>query len=337
MIGDLISILFLVIIWIKILKIKKSDFSRFLLEITIYFFAFIVTLLGYKLFFGINRFFFPEELFPSIVGVFASTLVLIYILFKFAILLINKKRPAWEIESKIYAIPVKALDFINPTDQDFQKFFMIFMAINLIIAGALFNSLADAFSVKKKLYVDRGFQDSLIVKERRLIDQMPKNENLKYNVAKAVEFIRLTNPYYYQQIIDNTDRIGIGSEGGPLACASSFDYSITFNPKYAKARYDSIKEYLALGAIIVHESQHLKDLRLVSGKNGFSFSAYIGGGAYFKIICNPITNYENFLYVFRVTSASFDEWCAQIEEVKFMRMYNVDYKNDPEIIELFRR
>lgn len=337
MIGDLISILFLVIIWVKILKIKKNDFSRFLLEITIYFFAFIATLLGYKLFFGINRFFFPEELFPSIVGIFAAMLVFIYILFKFVIFLINKKRPAWEIESKIYNIPVRVLNFINPTDRDFQKVFIIFVAINFIIIGSLFNSLADAFSVKKKLYVDRGFQDSLIAKEQRLINQMPDNENLKYNAAKAIEFIRLTNPYYYRQIIDNTDSMEMGSENGPLAYANPSNYSITLNPKYAEKRYDSIKEYLALGTIIVHESRHLKDFKAIDDGKGFNFLAYFGGEVYFKIICNPITNYENFLHVFRATSAAYDEWCAQIEEVKFMRMYNIDYKNDPEIIELFKR
>jgi len=340
MIGDLISILFLVIIWVKILKIKKNDFSRFLLEITIYFFAFIVTLLGYKLFFGINRFFFPEELFPSIVGVFAITLVIIYILFKLAIFLVNKKRPAWEIENKIYAVPVQILDFINPTDQDFQKVFMIFFIINFIIAGTLLSSLADAFAVKKKLYIDRSFENELMVKEQNLLKTVSGNDNFKFNMAKSLEFVRLTNPYYYQQIIENTDHLAISEAGMGMALANANpnNYTITFDSKYGAKRYDNPTDYLALSTILVHESQHLKDFKLIDKGTGYNPLYYIGGGIYFKLVCNPVTNYENFSQIFRaVEETTYDEWCAQIEETKFSRMYNIDYENNKEVGEIFSK
>ncbi|MBU4580705.1 hypothetical protein KKB43_06890 [Patescibacteria group bacterium] len=322
------------------MKIKKTDFSRFLLEITVYFIAFIVTLLGYKLFFGINRFFFPEELYPSIVGVFASTLVLIYILFKFAILLINKKRPAWEIENKIYAIPVKALDFINPTDQDFQKFFMIFVVVNFIIIGALLSGLPDAFSFKKKLYVDRSFENELLAKENKLINTISGNENFKYNMAKSLEFVRLTNPHYHQQIVENTDHLAISDTSMSMALASANpnNFTITFDTKYGIRKYETITEYLALSTILVHESQHLKDFRMIKSDDGFNtLIGYLGGELYFKIICNPVTNYENFRQIMRATSMSFDEWCAQIEETKFFRMYNIDYENNKEVGEIFSK
>lgn len=340
MIGDLISILFLFIIWVRILKIKKNDFSRFLLEITIYFLAFIVTLLGYKIFFGINRFFFPEELFPSIVGVFAITLVIIYILFKLAIFLVNKKRPAWEVESKIYNIPVGIINFINPTDQDFQKVFMIFAVVNFIIIGMLASGIPDAFSFKKRLYLGEQFRPELLSKENIILSNISGNKNFKYNIARAVELIRITNPYYYEQVIENTDHIAISGTdmGMALANANPNNYTITFDPKYGVRRYEKIKEQLALGTILVHESQHLKDFKMIDNGKGFNFLAYFGGGAYFQLVCNPVTNYENFSQIFRAAmEVTYDEWCAQIEEVKFTRMYNVDYKNDAEFREIFSK
>lgn len=340
MIGDLISILFLVIIWVKILKAKKNDFPRFLLEITIYFLAFITTLLGYKVFFGINRFFFPEELYPSIVGVFAATLVVVYILFKFAIFVINKKRPTWEIESRIYNIPIGILNFINPTDRDFQKFIMIFAAVNFIIIGMLLSGLPDAFSFKKKLYVDRSFENELLAKENKLISEISGNENFKYNMEKSLEFVRLTNPHYHRQIVENTDRLAISSTSMSMALASANpnNFTITFDSKYGIKKYETITEYLALSAILVHESQHLKDFRMIKSKDGFNtLVGYLGGELYFKIICNPVTNYENFRQIIRATSMSFDEWCAQIEETKFFRMYNTDYENDKETGEIFSK
>lgn len=339
MIGDLISILFLAIIWVKILKAKKNDFPRFLLEITIYFLVFITTLLGYKVFFGINRFFFPEELYPSIVGVFAATLVVIYLLFKLAIFLINKKRPVWDIENKIYNIPIGILNFINPTDRDFQKFIMIFAAINFIIIGMLLSGLPDAFSFKKRLYLGGEFRPELIVKERAIIGNLSGNENFKYNIAKSIEFIRLTNPYYYALILDNTDRIRMSDNGfsSALAQADYNTYTIIFDPKYGEKHYETIKEYLGIGMILVHEAQHLKDFRMIDDGKGFNYLAYLGGGTYFKLICNPVINYENFIQVMRATSINYDEWCAQIEESKFFRMYNVDYKNFSEFGDLFNK
>ncbi len=340
MIGDLISILFLVIIWVKILKARKNDFPKFLLEITIYFFAFITTLLGYKLFFGVNRYFFPEELYPSIVGVFAITLVSIYVLFKLAILLINKKRPAWEIESKIYNIPAGILNFINPTDRDFQKFIMIFAAVNFIIIGMLLSGLPDAFSFKKKLYADRNLENGFLAKENKLINTIFGNENFKYNMAKSLEFVRLTNPYYHRQIVENTDYLAISSTSMSMALASANpnNFTITFDSKYGIKKYETITEYLALSTILVHESQHLKDFRMIKSEDGFNtLVGYIGGELYFKIICNPVTNYENFRQIIRATSMSFDEWCAQIEETKFFRMYNIDYENNKEIEEIFSK
>jgi hypothetical protein len=324
---------------VKILKVRKTDFPKFLLEMTIYFFAFIVTLFGYKLFFSINRFFFQEELYPSIVGIFSTTLVVIYMLFKVAIFAINKKRPGWEIENKIYSVPIKILDFINPTDQDFQKVITIFVTVNFIIIGMLLSGIPDAFSFKKRLYLGGEFRPDLLEKEKMVINNLSGNENFKYNIAKSIEFIRLTNPHYYELILDNTDNIAMSERKFSVALAEAdFNtYTIVFDPKYGQKRYETIKEYLGIGMLLVHEAQHLKDFHMIDSGKGFSYLAYLGGGTYFKVVCNPITNYENFIQVMRATSTNYDEWCAQIEETKFFRMYNIDYKNFSEFGDLFTK
>lgn len=98
-----------------------------------------------------------------------------------------------------------------------------------------------------------------------------------------------------------------------------------------------MEEFLALSTILVHESQHLKDFKLIDKGTGFNPFYYIGGGLYFKLVCNPITNYENFQQIIRATSISFDEWCAQIEETKFIRMYNIDYTKSEKMNEVFSK
>lgn len=330
MIGDLISILFLVIIWIRLLKLKKDNYGLFLADLFLYFFVFVFSLLFYKLFFNLSISIFPEEIYPSIMGIFAAALVFTFVSLKIIIFLLDKKRPNWKITEKIHSLTVNIFSFINPSPRDFNKVFTAFVLINIIIVVALFNSVFDVFTNKKKLFVDKKEQAILLAKEDDLAGAILGNDDFVYNIKKAIELLRLTSPYYYRQVVSNTEKIVLSDRNEQLAkaYASSKDYSITFNASFGGKRYNEIKDFLVLGSILVHESQHLKDYRLISGKNGFSFAGYIGGNVYFKLVCNPVTNYENFVQVARAASTSYDEWCAQIEEVKFLRMYNLDYKKE---------
>lgn len=328
MIGDLISILFLVIIWVRLLKLKKENYSRFLADLFLYFFAFVFSLLFYKLFFNIAVSIFPEEIYPSIMGIFAAALVFTFILLKIVIFLLDKKRPNWKITEKIHSLTADIFCFIDPSPRDFNKVFTAFVLINIIIIATLFNSVFDVFANKKKLFVDKEALAVLMAKEQTLSGVISGNDNFVYNIRKAIEFIRLTNPHYYEKIIKNTKKITLAKNklSGGLAYADYVDYNIVFDSGYGQRRYENIQEYLGLGMILVYESQHLEDYKLINGKDGFNFAGFIGGNVYFKIVCNPITNYENFIEVTRAVSNSYDEWCAQIEEVKFLRMYNLDYK-----------
>jgi amino acid transporter len=87
MIGDLILIFIFVVIWRRILKLKKNNFREFVFEITIYLAAFLLTLIFYKFSFLLLSFVFDFGLFPSIIGIFSLSFIMLYISIRFIIYL----------------------------------------------------------------------------------------------------------------------------------------------------------------------------------------------------------------------------------------------------------
>ena len=72
---------------------------------------------------------------------------------------------------------------------------------------------------------------------------------------------------------------------------------------------------------MVHESEHLKNFREESG-----FIVNLLNYAYLKVRCNPINNYQYLSHPGDIFQGYGDEWCAEISEVKFLKQFNIDYK-----------
>ncbi len=323
MIGDLILIFIFSVVWWRILKLKKENFREFVFEITIYFIAFAFTLIFYKFSCFLLSFVFDFGLFPSIVGIFALSFTLVYIPVRFIIYyLFRKKRLSLEAKEKAIDKFTKFYEFIIPYYDDFQKAFVIFFAINLIIIFTLLNSFVDVFTRQKILNYENSA--SLDTKAESLIKSAQGSNQARKNLSETIHFLKIVDPKAYEKIVGNTNSFVFSSRNMKpiLAMAHMPDDYIEIDPTFSKP-FNSLEDEIYFASILVHEAEHLKNFRDDGGfiTNSLNY-------ALLSVKCNPLTNFQYFSDIRRSIFMFGDEWCAQVSEVKFFRQFNVDYKEN---------
>ncbi len=323
MVGDLILIFIFAIIWRKILKLKKENFREFVFEITIYFAVFLLTLIFYKFSYFLLSFVFDFGLFPSITGIFAFSFVLIYLGVRFLVYYLAKKgHLSPDRKEKLIDKEAGFYDFFIHGIEDFQKAFTVFFAINLIIIFTLLNSFVDVFTHQKIL--NYKSDQTIGAKAERLIKIAEGPSSAKENLAKTMHFLRTVDPRAYEKIIKNTSGFvfSSGSIKPALAIAHVSENYIEIDPIFSKP-FNSIEDEIYFASVLIHESEHLKNFREDGG-----FIVNLMNYAYLGAKCNPLTNYQYFSDIRRSIFMYGDEWCAQVSEVKFLRQFNVDYKEN---------
>ena len=326
MIGDLILIFIFVIIWQRILKLRKTNFREFIFELSIYLAVFCLNLISYKFSSFALSLIFDFGLFPSIIGIFALNFIILYITVRFSVYYIFKKKHlSIEKREKIINKEVGFFDFFIHSMEDFQKAFTIFFAINLIIVFTLLNSFIDVFTHQKILNYENN--RALDIKAESMINDTKSNMDFRNNLRQTFKFLKTVDPRAYEKIIKHTNSFVV-SQNIPsnlptsdfLAYASYPMMSITFKPIFTRP-FNSLDDQIYFSMLMVHEAEHLKNYRENSGFFVNSFN-YI----YLKIRCNPITNYQYFSDIRSAQHMYSDEWCAQISEVKFLKQFNINYK-----------
>ena len=319
MIGDLILIFVFAVIWQRIIKLRKTDFREFIFELSIYFAVFCLNLIFYKSSYLILSLIFDFGLFPSIVGVFALSFIIFYAIIRFFVYyLFKKKYLSIEKREKIINKEISFFDFFIHSMEDFQKAFTIFFVINLVIIFTLLNSFVDVFTHQRILTYENN--KALDAKVERMIVNAKGNESFKNNLRQTFKFLRTVDPRAYEKIIKHTNHFVISSKNAPLALARCSDGSIIFSSIFAKL-FNSLEDQIYFATVMVHESEHLKNFREESGfiVNSLNY-------AYLKVKCNPITNYQYLSHYGDIFQGYGDEWCAEISEVKFLKQFNIDYK-----------
>lgn len=323
MIGDLILIFIFAIIWQKIIKLKKTDFREFIFETSIYLAVFCLNLVLYKFSSSALSLIFDFGLFPSIVGIFALSFIILYITIRFVIFYIFKKRHwTFEKREKIIDKEIGFLDFFIHSMEDFQKAFMIFFVINLVIIFTLLNSFVDVFTHQKILNYENS--RALDIKAENLIKNTQGSDQGRKNLSETLHFLRTVDPKAYEKIANNTNQFVFSARNMKpiLAMAHMPANYIEIDPAFSKP-FNSLEDKIYFASILIHESEHLKNFRSDGGLivNSLNY-------ALLSIKCNPLTNYQYFSDIRRSIFIFGDEWCAQVSEVKFFRQFNVDYKEN---------
>lgn len=326
MIGDLILIFIFAIIWQRILKLRKNNFREFIFEFSIYFVVFCLNLILYKFLASVLSFIFDFGLFPSIIGVFVLSFIILYALVRFSVYYIFKKKHCTlEKREKIIDKEIGFINFFIYSKEDFQKVFTVFFIVNLIIIFTLLNSFVDVFTHQKILNYENN--KALDMKAERMIGESESNLDFKNNLRQTLKFLKIVDPRAYEKIIEHTNSFVISSDisnklatGDFLAYASFPEMSITFKPIFTKP-FNSLEDQIYFSMLMVHEAEHLKNFR---EGNGFIVNSL--NYMYLKFRCNPITNYQYFSNIRRAHHMYGDEWCAQISEVKFLKQFNIHYK-----------
>ena len=326
MIGDLILIFIFAIIWQRILKLRRTNFREFIFELSIYLPVFCLNLILFKFSSFVFSLIFDFGLFPSIVGIFALSFIVLYITVRFFVYYVFKKKHlSSEKREKIINKEIGFFDFFIHSAEDFQKAFIIFFLINLVIIFTLLNSFVDVFMHQRILNYENS--RALDIKIERMINSTKSNESFKDNLRQTFKFLRTVDPRAYEKIVKHTDSFVVSSNipsnlptSDFVAYASLPAMSITFKPIFAKP-FDSLDDQIYFSMLMVHEAEHLKNFRENSGFVINSLN-YI----YLKIRCNPITNYQYFSNIRGAQHMYGDEWCAQISEVKFLKQFNIHYK-----------
>ena len=196
MIGDLILIFIFAIIWQRIIKLRKTNFREFIFELSIYFFVFVITIIFYKFSFLVLSFVFDFGLFPSIVGVFALNFMIIYLPSRFFVYYLTKKNKLTpEKREQIIRSEIKFIDFILHSLEDFQKAFMIFFVINLIIIFTLLNSFVDVFTHQRILNYENN--RNLDIRAEKLISNTKGSVQGRKNLAETIHFLKIVDPKAY--------------------------------------------------------------------------------------------------------------------------------------------
>lgn len=323
MIGDLILIFVFVIIWRRILKLKKDNFRGFVFEITIYLAVFLLTLIFYKFSYFLLSFVFDFGLFPSITGIFAFSFILIYLGVRFFVYYLEKKdRLSLDRKEKLIDKEADFYDFFIHGMEDFQKAFTIFFAINLIIIFTLLNSFVDVFTHQKILNYENN--QTINVKAEKLIKTAQGSSSAIKNLEETLDFLRVVDPRAYEKIVKNTSNFvfSAGSMKPVLALAHVSENYIEIDPVFSEP-FNSIEDEVYFASVLIHESEHLKNFREDEG-----FIVNILNYALLSAKCNPLTNYQYFSDIRRSIFMYGDEWCAQVSEVKFLRQFNIDYKEN---------
>lgn len=323
MIGDLILIFIFVIVWRKILKLKRENFREFIFEITIYFITFAFTLIFYKFSYFLLSFVFDFGLFPSIVGIFAFSFILTYLGVRFFVYYLEKKgRLSLDRKEKLIDKEACFYAFFIHGAEDFQKTFTIFFAINLVIIFTLLNSFVDVFT-HQKILIHKNNQ-AINVRAEKLIKTAQGPPSAVKNLEETLDFLQVVDPKAYEKIVKNTNNFvfSSGSMKPVLALAHVSENYIEIDPVFSKP-FNSIEDEIYFASVLVHESEHLKNFRKDDG-----FIVNILNYAALEAKCNPLTNYQYFSNIFNAIFMYGDEWCAQVSEVKFLRQFNVDYKED---------
>ncbi|MDF1497955.1 MAG: hypothetical protein P1P85_01175 [Patescibacteria group bacterium] len=323
MIGDLILIFIFAIIWQKILKLKKENFREFIFELFIYFFVFFFTIVFYKFSSFLLSFIFDFGLFPSIVGVFALSFVLIYLPIRFFIYYLSKKNKlTFERRQKIIEKEINFLEFIIQGERDFQKAFIIFFTINIIIIFTLLNSFIDVFTHQKIL--DYSNEKKIDIKAEKIIQGTQGSSQGMENISETLHFLRIVDPKAYEKIVNNTNQFYFSQRSMKpvLAMAHMPEDYIEIDPVFSKP-FDSLEDKIYFASLLVHESEHLKNFR---HDGGFLINSL--NYALLSTKCNPLTNYQYFSDIKRSIFMFGDEWCAQVSEVKFYKQFNINYKKD---------
>ncbi|MCK5413442.1 MAG: hypothetical protein KAI57_03640 [Candidatus Pacebacteria bacterium] len=323
MIGDLVLIFIFVIIWQRILKLRKENFREFIFELSIYFFVFAITIIFYKFFLLALSYIFDFGLFPSIVGVFALNFMIIYLPIRFFVYYLTKKNKLTsEKREKIIRSEMKLIDFVLHSLEDFQKAFMIFFVINLIIIFTLLNSFVDVFTHQKILNYESN--KNIDIRAEKLISNTKGSVQGRKNLAETIYFLKIVDPKVYEKIVENTNSFVFSSKSmmPVLAMAHMPDDYIEIDPIFTKP-FNSLEDKIYFASILVHESEHLKNFRHDGGFAGNALNY-----ALLSIKCNPLTNYQYFSDIRRSIFIFGDEWCAQVSEVKFFKQFNIDYKGD---------
>lgn len=320
MVGDLIFIFIFAIIWMKLIKLKRNNFREFICEFFIYFVIFCFVLIFYKFLYEFLSAFFDFGLFPSVVGVFCLSFVSLYLPARSLIFIASRKGfISFEFKEKTIDQIIKFADFLIPSMQDFEKAFMVFFAINLVIIASLFNSLADVFTNQKIL----SYKVSAQTQQRadRLTENTEGSGQAINNLSKTLAFLKATDPKAYEKVISNTERFIFSrtSISPALAKAQIPQNYIIIDPVFDKP-FNSLEDEIYFATILVHETEHIKNLKDNDGFMGAALNESV-----LKLKCNPITNYQYFSNTLRAIYMYNDEWCAQISEVKFLRQFNVDY------------
>jgi hypothetical protein len=285
-----------------------------------------LNLILYKFFSFALSLIFDFGLFPSIVGIFALSFIILYVITRFFVYYIFKKKHlSFEKREKIIDKEMGFFDFFIHSMEDFQKAFMIFFAVNLVIIFTLLNSFVDVFTHQKILNYENN--KTLDIKAERMINNTESDADFKNNLRQTLKFLKTVDPRAYEKIIKNTNSFIISKDiprnlpaNDFLAYASFPAMSITFKPIFTKP-FNSLEDQIYFSMLMVHEAEHLKNYREDSG-----FIANSSNYVYLKMKCNPITNYQYFSNVKRAHHMYGDEWCAQISEVKFLKQFNIDYK-----------
>ncbi|MCK5490962.1 MAG: hypothetical protein KAI67_03900 [Candidatus Pacebacteria bacterium] len=323
MIGDLILIFIFAIIWWKILKLKKENFREFIFELSIYISVFVITIILYKFSSFLLSFVFDFGLFPSIVGVFALNFMIIYLSIRFFIYYLSKKNKlTLEKREKIIRSEIKLIEFILHSFEDFQKAFVIFFTINLIIIFTLLNSVVDVFTHQKILNYENS--QKIDIRAEKLISNTKGSAQGRDNLSETIHFLRIVDPRAYEKIVENTNSFVFSSRSmmPVLAMAHMPDDYIEIDPIFAKP-FNSLEDKIYFASLLVHESEHLKNFRHDGGLIGNALNY-----ALLAVKCNPLTNYQYFSDIRRSMFMFGDEWCAQVSEVKFYRQFNINYKED---------
>ena len=320
MIGDLILIFIFAIIWQRILELKKENFREFVFELSIYFAVFCLNLILYKFSSSALSLVFDLGLFPSIVGVFALSFIIFYTAIRFFVYCFFKKKYlSAEKREKIIDKEIGFFDFFIHSVEDFQKAFIIFFVINLVIIFTLLNSFVDVFTHQKILNHENN--RTLDIKVERMISSAEGDDNFKNNLRQTLKFLKTVDPRAYEKIAEHTNYFIVSSENIPmLAFAQCSDGTIVFAPVFAKP-FNSLEDQIYFAMLMVHESEHLKNFREESG-----FIVNLLNYAYLKVRCNPINNYQYLSHPGDIFQGYGDEWCAEISEVKFLKQFNIDYK-----------
>jgi len=235
MIGDLILIFIFVIIWKRILGLKKTNFREFIFEITIYLGVFVFALVFYKTSYFLLSFIFDFGLFPSIVGVFALSFILIYGAVKFVIYYLRKRgRLSEELREKIINKLIEFYESIIKSERDFEKAFMIFFVINAVVILTLFNSLIDVFTHQKILRYE--VDQKLRAREESLVGSVEGPPSARNNIKETLEFLRIVDPRAYEKIVKNTTRFVFSSQSiSPILATAHLPESyIEIDPIFSK-------------------------------------------------------------------------------------------------------